>query len=184
MNSTALQNPSDPEATFRTKAGKEYRGYVASLEEAVGKNGSIVTDYAYEQNIHSDSQFLKEHLKQMEVQEKSITVVADSAYSGTENTALAKEKNVNLTTTSLTRREAPDIIADFEQAARIITAADCLRNMSYGLLQKIDMGKVIEIDDGSQLICQLKFFRRRIIRGKHDLLPFEFHSLCHHKLCK
>lgn len=114
MNSTALQNPSDPEATFRTKAGKEYRGYVASLEEAVGKNGSIVTDYAYEQNIHSDSQFLKEHLKQMEVQEKSITVVADSAYSGTENTALAKEKNVNLTTTSLTRREAPDIIADFE----------------------------------------------------------------------
>ena len=77
-----------------------------------------------------------------------------------------------------------DIIADFEQAARIITAADCLRNMSYGLLQKIDMGKVIEIDDGSQLICQLKFFRRRIIRGKHDLLPFEFHSLCHHKLCK
>lgn len=114
MNSTALQNPSDPEATFRTKAGKEYRGYVANLEEAVGKNGSIVTDYAYEQNIHSDSQFLKEHLEQMEVQEKSITVVADGAYSGTENTALAKEKNVNLITTSLTGREAPDIIADFE----------------------------------------------------------------------
>lgn len=35
MNSTALQNPSDPEATFRTKAGKDHRGYVANLEEAV-----------------------------------------------------------------------------------------------------------------------------------------------------
>lgn len=50
----------------------------------------------------------------MDVQEKTITVVADGGYSGTENTALAKEKNVNLITTSLTRREAPDIIADFE----------------------------------------------------------------------
>lgn len=67
-----------------------------------------------EQNIHSDSQFLKEHLEQMNVQEKNVTVVADGAYSGTENTVLAKEKNVNLITTSLTGREAPDIIADFE----------------------------------------------------------------------
>ena len=69
MNSTALQNPSDPEATFRSKAGKNHRGYVANFEESVGKNGSVVTDYAYEQNIHSDSQFLKEHLEQMEKQD-------------------------------------------------------------------------------------------------------------------
>ena len=32
MNSTALQNPSDPEATFRTKAGKNHQGYAANLE--------------------------------------------------------------------------------------------------------------------------------------------------------
>ena len=114
MNSTALQNPSDPEATFRTKAGKNHRGYVANLEESVGKNGSVVTDYAYEQNIHSDSQFLKEHLEQMDAPEETVTVVADGAYSGIENTALANEKNVKLITTSLTGREAPDIIADFE----------------------------------------------------------------------
>ena len=36
-NSTLLQNPTDPEATFRRKAGKEYRGYVANVEETVGK---------------------------------------------------------------------------------------------------------------------------------------------------
>ena len=72
MNSTALQNPSDPEATFRTKAGKDHRGYVANPEESVGKNGSVVTDYAYEQNIHSDSQFLKEHLEQMDAQKKTL----------------------------------------------------------------------------------------------------------------
>ena len=32
MNSTALQNPSDPDATYRNKAGKLHRGYVANLE--------------------------------------------------------------------------------------------------------------------------------------------------------
>ena len=74
----------------------------------------MVTDYAYEQNIHSDSQFLKEYLEQMEKQEETVTVVTDGAYSGTENTALANEKNVNLITTSLTGRETADIMAEFE----------------------------------------------------------------------
>ena len=60
-NSTMLLNPTDPEATYRRKAGKEYRGYVANVEETVGKNGSVVTSYEYEPNIHSDSQFIKEH---------------------------------------------------------------------------------------------------------------------------
>ena len=37
MNSSALQNPSDPDATCRNKAGKQYRGYSANIEETVGK---------------------------------------------------------------------------------------------------------------------------------------------------
>ena len=114
MNASALQNPSDPEATFRIKANKEHRGYVANLEETVGKNGSVVTDYQYEQNIHSDSQFLKDHPGEMEKQDETIVLVADGAYSGTENQSLAKEKNVNLITTSLTGRDTADIMADFE----------------------------------------------------------------------
>lgn len=114
MKSTALQNPSDPEATFRAKAGKEYRGYAANLEESVGKNGTVVTDYAYEQNIHSDSQFLKEHLEHMETPEETVILVTDGAYSGTENMTLAKEKNIDLITTSLSGRDTTDIMAEFE----------------------------------------------------------------------
>ncbi len=114
MRSDILQNPSDPEATFRRKSGKEHRGYVANLEESIGSNGSVVTEYQYEQNIHSDSQFIREHLEQMDVQEEKTVMVADGAYSGTENTQLAADKNVELITTSLTGKEAPDILADFE----------------------------------------------------------------------
>lgn len=114
MSSSMLQNPSDPEATFRSKAGKEHRGYVANLEESVGANGSVVTEYHYEQNTHSDSQFIQEHLEQMERQEERTVIVTDGAYSGTENVQLADEKNIDLITTSLTGKQAPDILADFE----------------------------------------------------------------------
>ena len=114
MDATILQNPADPDATYREKAGKQHRGYVANVIEASGKNGSIIEDYQYEQNTHSDSQFLKETLDSMEKQAETVTVVTDGAYSGTQNEELAAEKNVRLVTTNLTGREAEDIIADFE----------------------------------------------------------------------
>ena len=86
MKSTMLQNPSAPEATFRNKAGKEHRGYAANLEESVGTNGSVVTGYQYEQNNHSDSQFIQEHLEQMDKQKERTVIATDGAYSGIENT--------------------------------------------------------------------------------------------------
>ena len=47
-----------------------------------------------EQNNYSDSQFLKDSLVYTEVQDESVTVVADGAYSGKENHDLAAGKNV------------------------------------------------------------------------------------------
>ena len=60
QKNTILQNPADPDAIYREKAGKQNCGYEANVIEATGENGSIVLDYQYEQNTHSDSQFLKE----------------------------------------------------------------------------------------------------------------------------
>ena len=58
LDSSIMQNPSDPDATFRTKEGKEHRGYTANLEESVDSNGSVITDYQYDVNTRSDSDFL------------------------------------------------------------------------------------------------------------------------------
>jgi hypothetical protein len=113
MDSSILQNPADPEATYREKAGKQYRGYVANVTESVDEEKSIVTDYQFEQNTHSDSDFLKEHLESIEKTPEHRTMVTDGAYSGEENRQLAKSKNIELVTTDLTGREAKDICADF-----------------------------------------------------------------------
>lgn len=97
----------------------EYELFVRCLSEQtivenVGANGSIVTEYQYEQNNHSDSQFIQEHLERMDKQEERTVIVTDGAYSGTEHTQLAADKNIDLITTSLTGKPAPDILADFE----------------------------------------------------------------------
>lgn len=126
MNSSALQNPSDPDATYRNKAGKQHRGYAANLEETVGKNGSVVTDYQYDQNTRSDSDFLQESLSCMEKEEEETVLVTDGGYDGQDNVAAAKEKNVTLVTTALIGKEAPDVLADFtfsEDGTRLITCA-------------------------------------------------------------
>ena len=82
FSSGMLQNPSDPEATFRKKAGVEHMGYAANVEESVGENGSVITDYQYEQNIYSDSQFLKDSIDSAPEQEEECILIADGAYGG------------------------------------------------------------------------------------------------------
>ncbi len=114
MNSSALQNPSDPDATYRNKSSKLHRGYAANIEETVGKNDSVVTDYQFDKNTHTDSHFFLETLSQMEKSEEEIILVTDGGYDGQDNIALAKEKNVKLVTTALIGKEAPDVLADFE----------------------------------------------------------------------
>lgn len=95
MDSSMMQTPSDPDAAFRNKAGKEYRGYTANVDESVDKNGSVITDYQFEQNTYSDSQFLKDSLERNGVYDKESTLVTDGAYFGEENQKLAKQCKVS-----------------------------------------------------------------------------------------
>lgn len=113
FHSAILQNPSDPQATFRIKGGKEYRGYAANIEETVDKNGSVVTGYQYESNNYSDSQFLKDNLERTEKHPEPVTLVTDGAYWGKENRDLAREKNIRLVHTDLSGKPVEDILADF-----------------------------------------------------------------------
>lgn len=114
MDSHILQNPADPEATFREKNGVQNRGYSANVVEISGENGSIVEDFQLEQNTHSDSQFMKESIERMGVQEEKVTIVADGAFSGYGIQKLAEQNNIEIINTNLTGRETADINADFE----------------------------------------------------------------------
>jgi len=112
--SKALLNPSDPEATFRKKAGRKHLGYVANITESVSETGSVVADYAYEQNIYSDSQFLKDYLAAQVPLERECILVADGAYGSEKNVELAKECGINLITTNFTGVKPAEVFAEFK----------------------------------------------------------------------
>ena len=114
IDSAILQNPADPDATYRYKSGKGHRGYVANLVEDVGDGKSVITGYDYQQNTYSDTEFLKDTVETLAKQEEALTVVADGAFGGEENVALAKENNITLVTTNLQGRKPNDVYADFE----------------------------------------------------------------------
>lgn len=113
-SSEVLLNPSDPEATFRYKAGGKHLGYVGNVVESVGKNGSLITDYAYEQNTYADNQFMKDYLEQQDTFQEGSFMVADGAYSGEANSKLASSHNLKLITTNFTGRKPDAIYKEFQ----------------------------------------------------------------------
>lgn len=115
ISTTSLQNPSDPDATFHRKAGKEYTGYVGNVVETVCENGlGVITTMDFEPNTHSDSQFLKDYLEQRPEDAAPETLVTDGAYGGQANVNLAREKGVELVTTGLSGKDPDVIMSEFE----------------------------------------------------------------------
>jgi len=70
----SLQNPNDPDATYRKKASKDHNGYVGNIVEANGDNGaSQIVDFDYDQNNHADREYSRDYLEN----NSDETVIAD-----------------------------------------------------------------------------------------------------------
>ena len=125
ISSGSLQNPSDPDATFRRKAGKDHKGYAGNVVEIVNDNGlGIVTTMDFAQNSHSDSQFMKDYLAQREENAAPETMIVDGAYGGEENVRLAEESGVELVATALTGKDPDEIMGQFilsEDGTQVLT---------------------------------------------------------------
>ena len=113
IRTDSLQNPSDPDATFRRKAGECHKGYVGNFVETMDENGAIITQFGYEQNIHSDSAFCQEVVGELGVQEEPVTLIVDGAYGGENNVQNARENNIQLITTTLLGKDPDVILGDF-----------------------------------------------------------------------
>lgn len=56
IKSNYMQNPNDTDATYRKKAGKNHKGYVGNIIEAIGEKGATqIVDFDYDKNIHDVS---------------------------------------------------------------------------------------------------------------------------------
>ena len=115
ITTRSLQNPSDEDASYRVKAGEGHQGYVGNFVESYDDNGAIITGMDYQQNVHSDAEFAESVLLEEEGDpENPVSMIADGAYGSDELMDLAKERNVNLVTTSLVGKAPDPVLADYE----------------------------------------------------------------------
>ncbi len=101
---TSLQNPTDPDATFRNKSGKRNTGYTGNIAETFEEGKVFITDYDLQPNIYSDQQFAKDVLNSMEEQEEEKSIIIDGGYYSYNNNKLAESIHVELVPTALVGR--------------------------------------------------------------------------------
>lgn len=131
LNSQVIQSPHDPDATYRDKKGP-HRGYVGNIQESACEDGSMIEDYQYEKNTHSDSEFMQEFIQDQEYHplENPLMIITDGAYGSEENHRKAQDKGIRHIPTELSGRKTEDICADFEfnkEGTEVITCPNGIK---------------------------------------------------------
>lgn len=93
ISAHSVQNPNDPDASFRDKHGQKIQGYATNITETVEKGKpSIITSVQVETATHADCHFLEEAVKNSERITESVVedLYADGAYQSPENRKFAE----------------------------------------------------------------------------------------------
>ena len=61
----SLQNPTDPDATYRKKGKKKHIGYTANIIEKFDDKNRMITGYGLQKNTYSDQKFANDTIKKL-----------------------------------------------------------------------------------------------------------------------
>lgn len=102
-----LQNPSDPDATYRNKNGKSHVGYAVNLVEVRDKkkNVGLILSHQVENNLHSDADFGEEFIDQDPLFQEITALSVDGAYYRPSTLQKAKEKETEFNVSNMTGRK-------------------------------------------------------------------------------
>lgn len=114
ISSNSLQNPSEPDATYRNKAGKKNTGYALNAVEARDqeKKMSMILHHELQPNTVSDVELGGNALDQVNGVEK---MACDGAYYSTDNNKKAEEKGIKTTYSAISGRKVKDNILGVNQ---------------------------------------------------------------------
>ena len=98
ISPSSLQNPTDPDATYRKKGKKKHIGYTANLIEKFDDNNRMIEGYDLQKNTYSDQKFAKDTIKRLG---KGTTALADGAYFSEDINKKAKAKGIKMVPTNL-----------------------------------------------------------------------------------
>lgn len=110
----SVQNPFDTTVTYRNKRGPHHGSVLNVAEVHDGEGNGIIIDADVSPNTTADTTMEKRFIEKQPDNGPSMQVEADGAYDSAELEELARQKNIELTATSLTGKLPNDIFADFE----------------------------------------------------------------------
>ena len=93
----SLQNPTDPDATYRKKGKKKYIGYTANIIEKFDDNNRMIEGYDLKKNTYSDQKFAKDAIEKLE----DAALLTDGAYHSEDINNKARAKGITLIPTNL-----------------------------------------------------------------------------------
>jgi len=93
----SLQNPTDPDATYRKKGKKKHIGYTANIVEKFDDKNRMITGYDLQKNTYSDQKFAKDTIKKLE----DTTLIIDGAYHSEDIDKKARARGITMIPTNL-----------------------------------------------------------------------------------
>jgi hypothetical protein len=94
----SLQNPTDPDATYRKKGKKKHIGYTANLIEKFDDKNQMIEGYDLQKNTYSDQKFAEDTIKRLA---EGTTTLVDGAYYSEEIAKKAEAKGIKMVPTNL-----------------------------------------------------------------------------------
>jgi len=125
ISTTSLQNPSDEDATFRTKAGKDHQGYVGNIVETCDENGNVITSFDIQPNIYSDEQFAEDVINELGNNSGTEIITNDGAFTSTNTIKLAEENGILQVSGKMTGPQTKPMISDFVQSEETKEILEC-----------------------------------------------------------
>lgn len=107
ISPNSLQNPSDPDATYRNKSGKRNVGYAVNLVEVRDKEKrtGLILSHDVQNNLYSDANFGEDFFNHDPLSNEIKTLAADGAYNRQSTVQHAKEKEVEFNLSNMTGRK-------------------------------------------------------------------------------
>jgi len=93
----SLQNPTDPDATYRKKGEKKHIGYTANLIEKFDDNNRMIEGYNLQNNTYSDQKFAQDSIKKLE----DTFLLTDGAYFSEDINNKARARGITMIPTNL-----------------------------------------------------------------------------------
>jgi len=113
ISSSSLQNPADPDATYRKKGDKKSQGYSLNISETCSKDSSvqIITDISVHKNNKSDNHILAERIGEIKEKTPDLEeIITDAGYTGDQAVEACEKEDVRLVPTQIKGKKCSDKI--------------------------------------------------------------------------